>query len=275
MSNRHGEERRAIITALKISRPEYGPILDLHLALEVSAGMTRPPAALPTLDRPALEAALKAGTPLFSPARLPLDLAAAAGAMGAFEQVKVPRQVELGQAVKLINSEEGGFPGMAALFLAGRHSDMKALAEKAGVKAELVFYLIQLALKPSLRAVNRAVDQIIEERGWREGFCPLCGSEPAMARLEPAGQRTLHCGLCGREWRFSRMDCPFCRTADQERISYLFVEGEAGYRLYTCQGCGRYLKTLDARVRSDPAPLDLEDLTTMHLDILAQKKGFR
>jgi formate dehydrogenase maturation protein FdhE len=39
--------------------------------------------------------------------------------------------------------------------------------------------------------------------------------------------------------------------------------------VYSCRKCGKYLKTVDQREFEIPAPLEVEQLATLHLDAAA------
>jgi FdhE protein len=41
----------------------------------------------------------------------------------------------------------------------------------------------------------------------------------------------------------------------------------------SCKACSRYIKTRDSRKGNADVPLDVEDLLTMHLDLLATREG--
>ena len=42
-----------------------------------------------------------------------------------------------------------------------------------------------------------------------------------------------------------------------------------------CRKCQRYIKSIDERVFEELAPLDLEFLATIHLDLIAHERGFK
>jgi FdhE protein len=58
-----------------------------------------------------------------------------------------------------------------------------------------------------------------------------------------------------------------------DSLSY-FQAGEGPTRVDVCRKCSRYLKTRDARRGHAGVPMDVEDLTTMHLGLMAVKEGF-
>jgi FdhE protein len=69
------------------------------------------------------------------------------------------------------------------------------------------------------------------------------------------------------------MQCPFCDNQDHKKRHFFFAEGQEAYRVDVCEHCKQYLKTVDMRKLSYEPVLDLEDITTIHLDIIAKEKG--
>jgi len=136
-------------------------------------------------------------------------------------------------------------------------------------------FLTNMALKPSLNTLKESAGERIEKDGWNYGYCPLCGSYPDMAYLGDQGKRFLHCELCGYEWYYPRLKCPFCENDQPKKLGYFVSEEEEGFRVDFCKKCNCYIKTLDMRVIEQPAPLELENLITLHLDMLAHEQGFK
>ena len=156
--------------------------------------------------------------------------------------------------------------------------DEKALsltAKEVDLDPMVLQFLGQVALTPSIHAIRDALTSSIDTDGWDYGYCPLCGSQPDMAYFTKTGKRYLHCELCGEEWAFSRIRCPFCDNQDQETLGYFEVEEEEGFRIYFCRECMRFLKTIDKKAFEEVAPLELENLATIHLNILANEHGFQ
>ena len=109
-------------------------------------------------------------------------------------------------------------------------------------------YLAWTATARFLRPVVNAFDAWRDEERWLRRYCPTCGSLPAMAQLvgvDPGRRRLLSCGCCGTRWRYRRIGCPFCESADGHRLSALAIEGEKSLRIDYCQSCRAYLKTYD------------------------------
>ena len=96
-----------------------------------------------------------------------------------------------------------------------------------------------------------------------------------MSKLEEEiGKRWLFCPFCHTEWLFKRLACPFCENDNQESLRYFFVENDEAHRVDVCDSCKRYIKTIDSRQMSSGINLFVENLSTLALDIVAQKEGF-
>ncbi len=139
--------------------------------------------------------------------------------------------------------------------------------------------LIDLFLEESLRpALNKVVEKygaVIRESKWTDGYCPICGREPKIGEIrEEEGFRYLFCNQCGFEWNFRRVKCPFCGNEEQQTLAYFTIEGEERYRVDVCNECKRYIKMVDFREVGEEANLDVEDIATLHLDILANEEGY-
>lgn len=149
----------------------------------------------------------------------------------------------------------------------------------AGDVDEATFDLIELFVEESLRpALEHFAEQyadVIKRSGWREGYCPICGKEPKIGELKGAEERRfLFCNQCGLEWNYSRVKCPFCGNEEQQTMAYFTVEGEERYRVDVCNVCKRYVKMVDSTASTEAANLDVEDIATLHLDMLAAEEGY-
>lgn len=134
-------------------------------------------------------------------------------------------------------------------------------------------FVLSHALRPTLHA--HATTLIGDEHVavWSRGRCPACGGVPDFAALEPgSGGRRLLCARCDTEWSYARVGCPFCGSS--AGVGY-HPAGEGAYRLYVCEGCRRYLKTVDRRETWQRRPLVLERILTVGLDVAATGAGYR
>jgi len=140
---------------------------------------------------------------------------------------------------------------------------------------DLLGLFVEESLRPALELVAERYRDIIQKSGWREGYCPVCGREPKIGEIrDEEGHRYLFCNQCGFEWNFMRIKCPFCGNQDQQKLAYFTIEDEEKYRVDVCNNCKRYIKTIDFRKTEQLANLDVEDIATLHLDILATDEGY-
>lgn len=140
---------------------------------------------------------------------------------------------------------------------------------------DLVDLFLEESLRPALEKVAEKYGKIINETGWAEGYCPICGKEPKIGEIrEEEGRRFLFCTQCGFEWRYRRIKCPFCGNEEQQTLAYFTIEGEEKYRVDVCHECKRYIKIVDFRESKEEANLDVEDIATLHLDMLANEEGY-
>lgn len=140
--------------------------------------------------------------------------------------------------------------------------------------SDLESYVRRQTMYPFLRAHVDALDDTmnsLDSTAWR---CPNCGDKPDMAALtKPNGERVLLCRACDTEWHCPRLGCPFCSNEDTAKLAYYLGDDEA-YRLYVCESCRRYLKTVDLRRQSKMWPLPVERILTSAMDVAAQEAGY-
>lgn len=166
---------------------------------------------------------------------------------------------------------------LAVLFRACLDRERRPLEEEArrvGVSPPLLEFVFDTALSFALqRAGEEGLSAPTE--GWTQGYCPLCGGLPVMGELcGEEGRRRLHCGTCATAWPYPRIKCVYCGNSETGSLEYFTAEGDTGYRVDICRKCSCYLKTVDSRERGEDLPMDVEDLHTLHLDLLAQREGF-
>jgi FdhE protein len=221
----------------------------------------------------------KEGFPLFSRKDLPLDLEASSAVMSKFlDHLAATKRKDvdgLREALELSKSDPGWVSRLFRTVLEKDDENLTRMGKETDLDPKALQFLAQLALKPSLQALRGAVSEEIDKRGWDYGYCPLCGSQPNMAYFDKTGKRHLHCELCGEEWPHPRLNCPFCRALEHKSLGYFHSEQEEGFRVDFCRNCNRYIKTVDKRIVEDAAPMEVEYLATIHLDLLASKHGFK
>jgi FdhE protein len=140
---------------------------------------------------------------------------------------------------------------------------------------DLIDLFIEESLRPELEAIAEQYGALVEKSGWTEGYCPICGKEPKIGEIRESedGRRYLFCHQCGYKWHFRRIKCPFCGNEEQHSLAYFAVEGEESHRVDVCNKCRRYIKIIELPKSSEDVNLDVEDITTLHLDMLAYEEG--
>jgi FdhE protein len=141
---------------------------------------------------------------------------------------------------------------------------------------DLIDLFVEESLRPELEYIADKYSKIVAKSGWTEGYCPICGKEPKIGEIreEEEGRRYLFCHQCGYKWNFRRIKCPFCGNEEQHSLAYFAVEGEERYRVDVCNKCRRYIKIVDLPKTAEDVNLDVEDIATLHLDMLAYEEGY-
>ncbi|MDO8786232.1 MAG: formate dehydrogenase accessory protein FdhE [Syntrophales bacterium] len=159
-----------------------------------------------------------------------------------------------------------------------KHSDstyQSEIIKNLKLDKTILSFLTQISIKPSIHANVAQLKDQVDLKNWLRGYCPICGSFPQMSELKGEGQRFLACSFCDFEWPSERLKCPFCENKDHGSLHYFYEEGKEIYRVYVCDKCKQYIKTVDSRKFDYEPDLNLEDIATIHLDILASEKGFK
>ena len=191
------------------------------------------------------------------------------------------RMPELAQnIIDIIKSQQFDWEKMIRASFDHKTEETDAQELLAGREAEENIDLIDLfteeSLRPELESIAEKYGEIIEKSNWSEGYCPICGKEPKIGEIrgEEEGKRYLFCHQCGFKWYFQRIKCPFCGNEEQHSLAYFEVEGEERYRVDVCNKCRRYIKTVELPKSSEEPNLDIEDIATLHLDMIAYDEGY-
>jgi FdhE protein len=141
---------------------------------------------------------------------------------------------------------------------------------------DLIDLFMEESLRPELEIIAKKYGEIVGKSDWSEGYCPICGKEPKIGEIreEEDGKRYLFCHQCGFKWYFHRIKCPFCGNDEQHSLAYFEVEGEERYRVDVCNKCRRYIKTVELPKSSEEPNMDVEDIATLHLDMIAYDEGY-
>jgi len=230
------------------------------------------------VDLKAAESRQEQGFPLLSGEMLKIDTAAAKRFFADMLQVMREHgqqgQDELQALQGALQTDALNLTELLRAVLDRDRKPISSSAETAGVQPALLEYCLTTALGAALQHCR---EEGLESRtkGWSHGYCPVCGGLPAIAELSgEEGNKLLQCSLCSSNWSFHRLTCIHCGNDDVDSLAYFTAEGEPGCRVDICRKCSGYLKVVDSRERGEGLPLEVEDVATLHLDLLAAKEGF-
>jgi FdhE protein len=267
------------IQQLKQKRPGYEDILDFYQRVKELQDRTKASLRIePIKFKRGWKALLaKEGFSLMQKEDFPLDIEASAKLFQTLCQIGREANPHMAEQVKKIQDAiDNQRIDLKQLLKEGlKEQRIEQVADEFGFDKKVFRFLIQKTIQPSIEASIKQLGSELDPETWLKGYCPLCGSLPSLSLLkEEVGKRYLLCPYCGYQWRIDRIFCPFCGNREQESLHYFYGEGEEIYRIDLCDKCHQYIKTIDYRElkESDPA---LEDLATLHLDILASQKGFK
>ncbi len=83
----------------------------------------------------------------------------------------------------------------------------------------------------------------------------------------------LSCSRCLTRWKFRRLTCAFCGESKPRNVRYFTAEGDIVHRVYVCDTCKHYIKSVDLREKETVFGR-LEDLMTIRLDLVAKREGY-
>ena len=155
----------------------------------------------------------------------------------------------------------------------GREEDIVMIANRLGFNPIVLKFILGQILKPFVEKRAEELQPLIKDVPWQRGYCPICGSFPELSFLQgDEGQRWLKCSLCGYDWRFDRMTCPYCEEKNENK-ELICVVGSEHKWLELCHECHRYIVGIDLR-KQGGIITDVAAIGMIHLDIIAQQKGF-
>lgn len=173
---------------------------------------------------------------------------------------------------------EAGDPGVGELLplaAAGDRGQIAAAARHRDLDPDLLWTLAQAVLRPALRAWHRILAPLAGGIPWHRDFCFVCGTHAVLGELREDGARHLRCLQCGAGWRVRRLHCPSCGNDDHATLCTLYEEGRRETRrVKACGRCRRYIKLIAAAAPTSAELLAVEDLATLHMDVVARENGF-
>ena len=286
METQHGvlmkkelERLRERAHQLKEKRPGYGQILDFYVKVKEAQIASR---AVLEVDPIKLKKQWESHPaekdfPLIRKEDLPLDVEASIRLFHTLCQIGKTANPHMAEQVEKIEEVLNDSKMDLAKVLTGRGKEQLSdhIDAHRDVDKQILSFLIQNSIRSSIEAGVEQLRGELDPETWRKSHCPVCGSLPSLNLLKgPEGKRYSLCSYCGYEWSIDRLSCAVCANKEQQFLSFFCGEGEESYRIDLCDKCHHYIKTIDYRTL-EPSDPCLEDLATLHLDVVAAKQGYR
>jgi FdhE protein len=272
--------------AVREARPDLEPALALQRDLltriaDLAGALTG--GRLPKLSLPPkyVAAKLARGVPALAGEPIPLPVAVLTPAL--LDLCDALARGGAGEAATHIRQAivEGTLEA-GSLLKASLNRDQAALRTGAfhrGMSPDLMWLVAELAVGPFVHALQRMVlgsgapDLQPALDAWNHGYCPACGSWPAVAEVA-AGHRTLRCSFCACAWELTTYACIYCGEGGEGFVTAAPDESRTDRRIEVCSGCGGYLKTIDVPELSPFPLLSISDIETTDLDVAAMEHGY-
>ena len=273
------EKLKERIQHIKNKRPGYGEILDFYQKVKEEQDKVKASLKIETikLQRSWKNLLAKEGFSLLQKQDFPLDIETSFTLFQTLCQIGKDANPHMAEQVRkieeVLNSKRFDLKELIKKGI--EEQRIEQITDEFGLDKKIFLFLIEESIRPSVELGMEQLRTEVDPETWLKGHCPICGSFPSLSLLkEETGKRYLLCSFCGYQWRIDRLICPFCNNKEQNFLSYLYAEEEEAYRIDLCDKCHQYIKTIDLRILEESDPC-LENLATLHLDILASQKGYK
>jgi FdhE protein len=278
------ETARKRWAAVSAARPELAPAVELQqrlISLVIDLAEAIRQGRLPRLSLPPkyIAAKLARGVPALAAEPVPMPVAALTPSVLRFcDELAAGGAGDA--ALHIRQAIAAGAIEPASLFAASLARDQAAIrsgASHRGLAPDLVWLVAELAVGPFVHALQQSLftDAVAPAlAGWNKGYCPTCGSWPALAEVV-GGHRTLRCSFCSMAWELSTYACIYCEENGEPFVTAAPDEERKDRRLELCSSCGSYLKTVDLAELSPFPLLAIADLETMDLDVAAMEHNYQ
>ncbi|UCD86958.1 MAG: formate dehydrogenase accessory protein FdhE [Desulfobacterales bacterium] len=252
------DEIREAVAAIKAERPAYTELLDffekLFLAQEGAKGRVQLEPI--QISEELLLIKRKESLPLINRGDFAIDIKASETLIREICRLAMVTNELLAEASnKLAEALDRGMLEVALFskILSEDETDLEKAAQELKIDKKILAFFVYSSIRPSLCLCAEQLATYLDNDGpWKRGYCPICGSPPALSILRDDGERSLVCSFCGHEWHAQRIFCPFCENKDYKTLHYFFSEEEKGYRVDVCDACKKYLKTVDTTGMKHP-----------------------
>lgn len=151
------------------------------------------------------------------------------------------------------------------------HFYFKNYADENNLPDWLPIFLAEQAARPFLQEATVLLESQLKGMNHELG-CPSCGEPARFALLNKKGKKELTCPRCLHAWEEKKISCAHCGSEDE--LVILKVEGDESAEIHACHKCKGYTKVIDSRKMFKKESPTLLDVKSIHLDYIAQEKGF-
>ncbi len=290
MTSTGSKSREAYLSELAGRRTPYREIIDrFGLVLSRQADLR---SELPMADDTAPrvdEERFLSGAPLvsFVPALAfkPAFLQAASRIWPVLGDVFPPLVESLSGLSSMLEEDEEWVELCLRAVVHGEADALDMAAAKSDVTPAFLLMALRAAYGPCIAARKDSLLARVQAALWRKPHCPVCGSDADLGVLEchPApsdylisksGEVWHHCPVCTHRWRFVRLICPGCGNQDHKSLTRFSSPDSLFEHFQACEKCLQYLPGLDLTENSRYVDHDLAALGLVHLDAVAQSRGY-
>jgi FdhE protein len=274
---------RARLDRLAVARPDLAPAVALQRGLldrEVELLGVFAAGGLPSLSLPPRYVAAKLGRGIPAlygePIPLPLNMLTLT-AREFCDRLATGGAGESAEAVAhALASHTLDAAGLLSAVFGRDQQRVRMLAAQHALVPDLVWLVAEMALAPFVHLLQKRIldssadaDPVtVACKTWDRGFCPVCGSWPAVIEAV-AGAHVLRCSFCAAGWQLSSYRCLYCANDGDLFITAAPNPEEPGRRVQACGNCGAYVKVLELAAPTQFPMAAIEDLASMDLDVAA------
>jgi FdhE protein len=276
------EQIKKAVRDIKALRPAYEGILAFYEKLFLAQEASKISIHLQPIEIPEdlLSVKRKEGFSLIARKDFVVDIKASEALLRAICRLAGKANEALAQAgKKLMDTLDKGTvdaPNLLSKTLSEDDVYFDETAKSLEMDRDVLLFMAHGSIRPSLSlCAEQLATYLDKDTLWKKGYCPVCGSPPAISILRGEGERFLFCSFCDYEWHSQRIYCPFCENKEQKTLHYFFSEEEEEYRVDVCDRCRKYIKIIDTRRIKRPMYPFVEQVATLHLDMLAQNQGLQ
>ena len=274
------DDIKKAVAAVRELRPAYAEMLDFYGPLFMVQESSKNQIDIEPIriSDQELSVKIKEKFPLINSAEFAIDIAASKKLFVSICEAATKTKAEMSASAGKIMASIDTALDLETLFTAileGDDGPFEKTAKTLRVEKNVLSFFAYSSIKPSVMLCAEQLSVYLKQQDpWQQGYCPICGSSPVLSMLEGEGERSLICSFCWHQWPVKRVFCPYCNTTDNNILHYFFSEKEKEYRVYTCENCKKYIKTIDTKNEERRIYPPLEHVVTMHLDMKANDMGF-